>query len=482
MPEEEIVENDQFTELVSAHTALIKEALKNAEELQKSQATRLFKIQMIKDFFEDEQEKYIPRVGAETVKHWKEREKLTVNYSHPVIEKKASVYEGDPVRYVDKENIKTLLEPCWNQSTFQSVDLQAEMGGYSAIKIYFENEELYYQVIPAETLFPYVNENTKELLAMDMRSKRVVYKQGKSKEILYDQVWTEFLVQEFENGQPMGEAQIHSYGCIPFVFFFCNTRDRDFSNTPAVFSTVQLNQKINVLLSDLRYIIRHQSFAILKHKNAQKDYETGQFKMPKMEIGPSTILHLPEGEDYVYEPAPGALTIASILEVVKFLVEKLFETSQIPTVTIAPSTTIASGVSLEVQWYPLENYLKKKRSSYRESEQTLATKSILVWNNLHGVPMETDFTFTIDFSEENVPTTSSEVRETDRFEIDLGVKTAVDVLMRENPDLTEEEALKQLMENLNLTKVLNEVKTSFSPAETKSIEEQVDKELAGEGE
>jgi len=468
------------------NNTLLKEAQNQAVFIEKHYSKQRSELVRNEDFFNGDQEQYIPRVGAETKSQWNEREKLIINFTRPIIEKKASIYEGHATRtIVDNETLNTLMEGVWKDKhgTFQKIDLQAELAGFSCVKIYYEEvtDTIYYKPISAQYVFPLVDEETGRVLAICLRWEKWIRVGNKEKKVIYDQIWTDTEYQEYEDNKSLGEPTEHLYGCLPFVFFFASERDREFYSPPASNDTVKQNQQINVMLSDLRHVCRYQSFSILKITNCEFDAK-GRVKIDKVDVGPSKMVGLGKGQEMDYI-APTA-AIDELFSICKFLIDKIFETSQVPAVAVSPSLSSASGVSLEIQWYPLSNYLLKKRSSYRGSEMELCNKTIIVWEHQHGrggneIP---EYQFTIDFDEKQVPTSEEQQRETDKFEIELGIETAVDILMRINPDLDEEGAEKLIRENLELTRNLFAIRTDLSPEETLALENKIKSAFVEEGE
>jgi len=73
----------------------------------------------------------------------------------------------------------------------------------------------------------------------------------------------------------------------------------------------------------------------------------------------------------------------------------------------------------------------------------------------------------IDFGEPSYPTSTQEQIEIDQQSIDLGLISPHKILMRENPDLTEEDARVQVDDNINArNEMLNKVKTGGSLNDT----------------
>jgi hypothetical protein len=80
-----------------------------------------------------------------------------------------------------------------------------------------------------------------------------------------------------------------------------------------------------------------------------------------------------------------------------------------------------------------------------------------------------DGDMTVDFQEPNYPSSKSEQLQIDQTAIDMGLTSPHKVLMRNNPDLSEEDARVDVDDNINArNEMLNKVKTGGSLTDTMS--------------
>jgi len=78
-----------------------------------------------------------------------------------------------------------------------------------------------------------------------------------------------------------------------------------------------------------------------------------------------------------------------------------------------------------------------------------------------------DSSILIDFTEPNYPSSEQEQLTIDQQSIDLGLTKPQAILMRENPDLSEEDARVLVDDNLNArNEMLNKIKSGGSLADT----------------
>jgi hypothetical protein len=436
-------------------------------------------------FYDGEQERYVKKIGEETDLDYQSRPKLVVNFTQAIADRRSSVYENQATRSISQvgEEVSTMLEELWQDShpQFQEVDLQSELTSYGCMRIFWDDEKQTMQYIPYSALntFPMVNDQTGEVIGICLSwMKEVVKTDGSVDTKTYRQIWTDTEFQEMLDEEPIateenptGSPVEHNLGCLPFVFFFAKERKRNYYTLPPIWNVVVQNDQINNLLSDLRFICHYQSFGQLILTDPDFD-RRGNVITDGVRVGPRKILTVPkDGKAEFISPDA---KIAEMLEFIEFMIDKMYTTAQVPKVTLAPSPTVASGVSLIVQWYPLNGLLNTKRSSFRSAEQELVEKTITVFKNAKGQTGEIgDFTFQLNFDEGTIPTDPKDQMEVDTFELDLGIISVVDLLKRNDPDLTDEDAMKQIVKNTTINRTVSEIRVKLSDGEASAVEEKI---------
>jgi len=440
------------------------------------------------DFYEGTQEAYIPKIGTETNIAYNKREKLWINFTRPIIEKRASVYESRADRKIEGigKDSQEMFEDTWERShsVFQEIDLYSELSSYCCVYVYYDQikKEIKYTPYKSQYVFPYVDETTGLLESLCLRWITEIKKTNDMVEtIVMEQVWDKEQWVTYEDGVKKGEG-INIYGELPFVFFYADPRTKaasQYFNNPPAYDVVDQNYHINSLLSDLKYVCQFQSFGQLvvtvnKSDKAGNplDENNNVVRTDNVKVGLSNVIILPEGgkAEFIHPDA----AIGKLMEVIAFVIDNLFTTSSVPKVTIAPSPTMASGVSLVVQWYPLVGVLNKKRSSYRLSEEELVDMTLLVHdrsNEKSGEP--SDYEFTLNFDEGTIPKSAEEQMNVDRFELEIGIASPVEILRRKDPDLSEEEAIEQLKQNEEWNREILAVRSSLSTNENDALDKKL---------
>lgn len=444
---------------------------------------------MCNDFYLGEQESYLPPIGEEPDDVYNSRPKLWINFTQPIADKRASVYEGQASRKIDSADDyqKIMEEKVWEgkHHVFQEIDLTCELSPFCCVRVFYNKEKdtIEYIPYPAQYVFPYISEETGEMESLCLRWDKEIRKNDETiKTVTFEQCWDKDGWREYEDNELISERiGEHVYDTLPFVFFFSDQRTKSYFMNPPIFDVVEQNFNINSVLSDLRYVCQYQSFGQmvltvdkLDDKGNPLNSQGQIVNTRQIKAGIGRIVLAPEGGDVKFIHPDAA--IAELKEVIDFLINNLYTTSHVPKVTLAPSETTASGISLIVQWYPLIGLLNKKRSSFKVSEEELTRMSLLVYERNHGrTDKLKDYSFTINFDEGSVPKSSEEQIATDKFELELGVVSAVDILTRKDPDLTEQEAVAKLKENEKINREILSVRSSLSENEEEAFDKSIEK-------
>lgn len=214
---------------------------------------------------------------------------------------------------------------------------------------------------------------------------------------------------------------------------------------------------LNLLLTDLFYITRYQSFGIM--------YAYGKNIPENMKIGPreAIVIKMQEGDP---TPSIGFATPQAALDSVMSQIEK-YLALLLSTNNLEP-TEITSSVSASNASSGLQEMIKKsvntddiedQQQIYKDGEPKVY-KILSKWHNLYLDRGQLDPEFaevgkldenanlSVKFLKPQAYMTEKEKLEVMQLRKDLGIDTMVDTLMRDNPELNHEEAEKRLLEIL----------------------------------
>jgi len=127
--------------------------------------------------------------------------------------------------------------------------------------------------------------------------------------------------------------------------------------------------------------------------------------------------------------------------------------------------SVSSGFALQMENLKLDRFTVEQQSDFRIYEQELF-ELIKTVSEVYGQSLGDGDMF-VDFVEPNYPASEQEQLAIDQTKIDMGLTKTADILIRENPDLTEEDARVKVDENINARNdLLNKVRTGGTIQDT----------------
>ena len=247
--------------------------------------------------------------------------------------------------------------------------------------------------------------------------------------IIRQQIWTKTGVTTFD-GTRMINTETNELDFLPFVNFHGEeVYDQYIGHAPTTIVR-KLNHDINQTMTDLGYMIKMQAATPI----ALTGYSSGE----ALVLNPGSAFNLPmNGTATPLQLNP---KIEEVLEVIKFLEEKIFETSSVPKVTVIGGEQASSGVELLIRWYPIVQIFQEKVVRYEKKELELANMI------LHVAGLEPLDEIHVDYpAADLLPlNTSDEALERD---IKLNLRTPIDEMMKLNPELSEIEAEAEVLAN-----------------------------------
>lgn len=271
----------------------------------------------------------------------------------------------------------------------------------------------------------------------------------------YMEMWTADRVQACLGKRVIIDTE-NPYGEIPFSFFRAEDDDASFWGQTSINDVVAVNHIINRLMSDLIEIIRIHGFSLL--------FVTGEM-VDQLVIKPQSFVRVEQSPG---EGAPKAdakyLTpnspIREIQDFIDWLVQRLADCAQVPQATITGGARPESGFALTIRWLPYTQMLQQKRNGFKTSEAELARKTLLVART-HGLASEGDSAYagmSIEFVDDNfIPKKEDEQRARDAFLLANDVITPVDLLRKEQPDLSEDQLAERFMANVRFNRAIRDM-------------------------
>ena len=253
------------------------------------------------------------------------------------------------------------------------------------------------------------------------------------------------------------EEMVNPFGVLPFVFLHNGWRDETFWDSYTGDDLTGGTIDMAVHLTFLNHIIKTQSFKQLVGKGDNVGELLGQV------LDPLSILTL-TGQNTEISVLDLQSNYEQLHRVAQELASNLAISYGVSPSQFRMTSQASSGFALQMENLKLDRFTLEQQSDFKVYEKELFALIGEV-SDYYGKPI--DGSMTVDFVEPNYPASRSEQLTIDQQSIDLGLTSPHKVLMRNNPDLTEEDARVDVDDNINARNdMLNKVKTGGSLSDT----------------
>jgi len=254
------------------------------------------------------------------------------------------------------------------------------------------------------------------------------------------------------------DEMVNPFGVLPFVFMHNGWRDTQFWDAYTGDDLTNGTIDMAVHLTFLNHIIKTQSFKQLVGKGDNVGELLGQV------LDPLSILTL-TGQNTEISVLDMQSNYEQLHSVVQELANSLAISYGVSPNQFRMSKQASSGFALKMENIKLDRFTVEQQQDFKDYEKELF-ELIKVVSEEYGKSYG-DASILIDFTEPNYPSSEQEQLTIDQQSIDLGLTKPQSILMRENPDLTEEEARVLVDDNLNArNEMLNKIKSGGSLADT----------------
>ncbi len=235
---------------------------------------------------------------------------------------------------------------------------------------------------------------------------------------------------------------------------------------------INAQETINVALTYLNYLIKMQSFsqpvARGVEANETEDPLGNKKETPAIMTDPSMVILLKTTES---DQSPSMFEFrtpnASMIEVKDIIREKLVDIAADYAISVSnfvEQATPSSGIAIKLQNQDLLEFRSDEIDLYRCYEEDLFQTIKAVQNTFPGKSFTKESQMRVNFAEIKFPESRKEQLEALDMGIAIGVDSAADFLMEQDPDLTEEQAIKKLMENIKIrNRIANKVPAATGP-------------------
>ena len=256
------------------------------------------------------------------------------------------------------------------------------------------------------------------------------------------------------------EEMINPFGTLPFVYLHNGWRDESFWDSYTGDDLTGGTIDMAVHLTFLNHIIKTQSFKQLVGKGDNVGELLGQV------LDPLSILTL-TGQNTEISVLDLQSNYDQLHKVAQELANNLAISYGVSPSQFRMTSQASSGFALQMENLKLDRFTLEQQADFKVYEQELFSM-LKVVSDYYGKPIG-DGDMSVDFQEPNYPSSEAEQLNIDQSAIDMGLTSPHKVLMRNNPDLTEEDARVDVDDNINARNdMLNKVKTGGSLTDTMS--------------
>ena len=409
-----------------------------------------------KDYFYGRQEQYLNKVNEDV-------DSVTINLTNPVISKRSSLlytrplvreFDGPASSVAALERIYDIL----NMDEFlHMVDLSAELTGTAVIFVGINEEDPTlpeFRIYDASDFSVLTEDDKKTLIAMQIISiNDLIQTSGNPKtpnisvkRVIDSEVWTNNYIYKIRDGIVSGNTERNELGYIPFVSFKAQEVINQYLGHSPANSVRQMNSSYNQTATNLSYMIKMQSATPI----VLNGFQNGE----GISIHPGTAISLPVGA------SAGALSlnpkISETMEFLTHLEDKIYDTSNVPKVSVLGEDKQSnSGFELLVKWAPLKSVYNDKSNRYETYELNLANMI------LARMGMDPIVNIKVHYPEDYLPADTERVNLID--DINLGIRSPIDEVIKLNPNLTEAEAEAIVLSNLGFNRQLEINSGSVEP-------------------
>jgi hypothetical protein len=431
------------------------------------------------DFYNGYQQRYLRKFRDETEEEYKEKLKFEYNYTALVVDEYVNYVFGKPFSLIfEDEEINAIWEDIYGKLVFNkmpvfmmTVQRIAEISDTCGVIVRWDNKnnEIVFEHVRGEYIFPLPDkENPNKIGEIAIFYN---YDTGDPKDPYHNylEIWNKETFSLYKwsekTKKPIGTPivnEVNPYGFIPITLFQPKKDDNSFYGITNIGDIVNINKNYNDMWTDLGRMIDDQSFSTMVVRTSKKlDFVIGPRRLLKIdEVDPEES----KGEEAKYiTPDP---KIDSVMNTIKTIKDELKSISLMPDLDRQGSSQPQSGFSLKIKRMPFDDFIQTKKASYGPSMLNLAKMAINIYyynTNAGTMPDNNKLAATLDFSEMDSTNSEQEQITRDEFDLRYNLITPIDLMIRNNPDLTVEQAKDSYMKNKEFNEGEKEEKEEIEP-------------------
>jgi hypothetical protein len=237
---------------------------------------------------------------------------------------------------------------------------------------------------------------------------------------------------------PGNEAGLNPYGVLPFVSCFDRPPDDQFF-LPGGDDLVKGQIAINTAVMNLWRTIEFQAHG--------QPWSVGLSPQHQLQLGPDKVVNLPDGGSLNYA-APNA-PIEAVLKSIEALLKHLATTNDLSSSVFEINQRVESGQAKQAEQRDLLEARKDDTAIWRRYENQLFDLLKIVVNTHAPGSIPEAAKLRVDFAEIQDDISLSERLKGYQARIDMGIWSAVDALMEDNPDVASREKAREILQQVS---------------------------------
>jgi len=374
---------------------------------------------------------------------------VELNIVKKIINNLSQVYREPPSRTVDgtdrdAEIYQTITEQCSLDLKMKQASRYTKLLKTILLRPVWRNDHIDLDLLCGNILDIETGDSPEDLqriLITDYGSS------NKIEDIEYS-LWTADTFQRLDYRGSILDEQPNPYRVLPFIPVF------DYMPTGSQFwlgggdDIISLQESINMALTDLLFLMRMQAFGVGYVKSSSPGGGS-------VRVDPGTLIELPTDGEIGFKAQQAE--IEQVLAAIDKLVKWACVSNGLSAGSMSTDPTEQSGVAKIVDNKELSELRLDDIALFRSYEKKLFDLMRTVWN-VHNPKQKLSekATLAIDFYDPSPKVSPKEQAETWNMLLEMGIATAVDVIMERNKDLkTREDALSFLMQLQEENRALN---------------------------
>ncbi|MBT6045388.1 MAG: phage portal protein [Candidatus Scalindua sp.] len=259
---------------------------------------------------------------------------------------------------------------------------------------------------------------------------------------VYDDTYRWTAEVDSEDGSIIGNGDLveHGMGRIPVVWFDTDKAIDSFwvnrSN-----SIVKANKVIDTELTNFRMLLAYQAFSVF--------ITSGLDEEVAFTLSPDTYINLPYNVTQDNQPKAEFITPdARLDEYWRVINDMIVDAAQSMGLSVVSykrdASTFNSGYQLKLSKQDVIDRAKRNRVLYTRSIHELLTLIVKTHNLYESNVFADNIEFVVDFPEFVIDANPRETADVDGMKLGMGLTSRVLLLMRDNPDLTRDQAIEAI--------------------------------------